>query len=54
MLTLCTYNNLFFKKLVELFYSYDTDESGSVQVVVDNTRNRIVYNFYDHDLVYFP
>ena len=43
-----------YKKLVEIFYHYDTVDSGSLTlVVVDNMGNRVVYNFSDHDMVFF-
>ena len=43
------------KKQYQLFHHSDTDDSGSVpQVVVHNTRNRVVYDFTDHDLIFFP
>ena len=45
---------VFVKNIVELFYHYNTDDGGSIpQVVVDNTRNCAVYNFADHDLLFF-
>ena len=45
---------IFVNKLVELFYHGDTVHNGSVpQVVVDNTRNRVVYDISDYDLVFF-
>ena len=43
----------FLKKLVELFYHYDTVGSGSLpQVEVDNTRNHVVNDFSDSDLIF--
>ena len=52
-LPVCPYNICFSKKIVELFYDYDTVDGRSVpQVVVDNKRNRVVYNFSDYNLVF--
>ena len=54
VLALFTYHNRFCKKLVELFYNDDTVDGGSVpHVVVDNTRNCVVNNFADYDMVFF-
>ena len=53
-LSLCPYHNIFCKKLVELFYHYDTVDSGSVlQVVADYTRNRVVLEITNYDLLFF-
>ena len=43
-----------FKKLVKLFYHEYTVDGGSVpHVVVDNMKNRVVYDIDDCDLVFF-
>ena len=45
----------FGKKLVELFSNYNNVGCGSVpQVVVDSTRDPVVYDFFDNYLVFYP
>ena len=39
----------------EFFYHYDTADGVSVpQVVFDNIRNCVVYDFSNHDMFFFP
>ena len=54
VLPFCPYHNYFWKELVELFYHDDTVDGGCVwQVVVYNTRNRVVHEIVNYDLVFF-
>ena len=54
VLPIFTYHNHFWKKIVELFYHDNTVDGGSVwQIVVDNTRNFVVHEIANYDLVFF-
>ena len=53
--TFFAYHNRFCKNLVEFFYHCHTGGVGPVpQGVVDNTRNCVIYDFTNHDLVLLP